>query len=111
MDNSLIGAIQSKEFHTELLDVLFKGLCQFFSFTIKKGPATNIGRNDMIHCRESSLWKRHVHALFPQHIERRCRGNLVDQMKPNEKLGLASGKNPNAMGIPNLLVQRSTAHS
>jgi hypothetical protein len=35
----------------------------------------------------------------------------MNQMKPNEKLCLPCGKNPNRMGFPNLFVKRPSGHS
>jgi hypothetical protein len=56
---------------------------------------------------KKSIPKRHVHALFPQHVESGSGGDLVNQMKADEQLRLSRGQDVNGVGFPNFIVERA----
>ncbi len=78
MDDALVHAVQAEEFHAELRDVSFQRLGEIFRLFVEKRPLAHVGGNDMVNGRKRAIAKRHIHAVFPQHIERRRGGDLMN---------------------------------
>ena len=89
MDDALVHAVEAEKFDAELCDVSFQRLSEIFRLFVEKRPLAHVGGNDMVDGGKRAIAKRHVHAVFSQHVERRRRGDLVNQMQPDKKLCLA----------------------
>jgi hypothetical protein len=84
VNDTLVQAIQAEELDAELLDVSLQRLGQFFRFLVKKRPLAQIGRHNVIDRGKRPVAEGHVHARFPQHVESRRGGDLVNQMETDE---------------------------
>ena len=78
VDDALVHAVQAKKFHAELCDVFLERLSQLLGLWIEKRSLAKIRRHDVVDGREGAFTKRHIHAFFAQHVERRRGRDLMN---------------------------------
>src|SRR5262245_65878548 len=110
VDDALVLVVQMEKLYTKLRNVFFQSLMQLLGFGIKKRPGSNMSGYDVVDRRERPFWKCHVHNLLAQHVESGRRSNFVNKVQSDEELNLPGRQNPDAVGLPNLIVECPSAH-
>ena len=82
----------------------------FFGLDVGVGPRLILGRDDVVDRGDGALGIRHFQTTLAQHGECLRAGNLMDQVQPDEKLGLARGHGADGVEIPHLVVEGAGAH-
>ena len=85
---ALLAFFWRKEVNAEVSGILFDVLQHLLGKRILQRPlATGSGGgDDVIHRSKSEFGKWHVEVLLTHHRKRLRRGNLVNEVQPNEKL-------------------------
>ena len=104
VNDPLPMAVQAVKFDAKLGDILLQGLQQFFGLGVQEGAGTHVRRHNMVNRGKGPLRKGNIKALFSQHVECRSGSDLMNQMKANKNLILASGKPLHCMRFPDLIV-------
>jgi Domain of unknown function (DUF5666)/Viral BACON domain/Putative binding domain, N-terminal len=105
VDDPLIGVVQIPQGYVEVVAVALERRHHVFGHHVKKRALPVARRDDVIHRGEGAFRKGDVPPIRPQRIERLRGRNLVNQMKPDEKLCLTSRQLANGVKVPHLLKQ------
>jgi hypothetical protein len=103
--DALPPAVEIEERHAEVLRIPDHVHGHLLGERIGVRPRLGQGRDDVIERGEGALGHAHAKPELLQHRERLRRGHLVDEVKPDEELGLAGRQRPDGVGVPNLVEQ------
>ena len=103
--DALPPAVEVEERHAEVLRVAHHVHGHLLGERIGVRPRLGRGRDDVVERGEGALGHAHAKPELAQHRERLRRGHLVDEVKPDEELGLAGRQRPDGVGVPNLVEQ------
>ena len=96
----LSRVVQSQQFNPELDTVSLDRRHHLLGQPIGKRPRLVVGGDDVINGRQRPRRTHHLQAPVPQHLERLRTGHFVDQVLPDEQLGLSRCQLANGVLIP-----------
>jgi hypothetical protein len=99
----LTAAVEIEQRQPEVAGVADHARSHLFGHRVGVGPRLRGSRDDVIQGAERPLRHSHLDFQVFQHVEGLGSGHLVDEVKPDQELGLSRRENPHRVRIPDLV--------